>query len=177
MNIGRIVITGAAALALVAGGTAAGAAIAGPVGGDGTIHGCYDRTGSVKVIDASATCPKGYTLLNWSQTGPNGPAGATGPAGPQGPVGPQGPAGPQGAKGDTGAAGPQGSPGPAGSAGSLDSMIGSPCDVGTGAQGTLMVTYTPQADGTDSISWACKQDTQSNPSLAVSINAVPGQVC
>jgi hypothetical protein len=52
-------------------------------------------------------------------------------------------------------------------------MIGTPCDVGTNAQGTLAVTYTPQADGTDSISWVCQQNTQSNsnPSLAVSINA------
>ncbi len=142
-----IAISAASGLALLAGGTAAGAAIAGPVGGDGTIHGCYDVGGNVKVIDASATCPKGYTALNWSQTGPKGPAGATGPAGPQGPAGavgpqgakgdtgvtgpqgpkgdtgdqgPAGPAGPPGAKGDTGdtgPAGPQGDPGPAGPAG------------------------------------------------------------
>jgi hypothetical protein len=56
MNTRRIVITGAAALTLVAGGSAAGAVIAGPVGGDGTIHGCYDTGGNLKVIDASASC-------------------------------------------------------------------------------------------------------------------------
>jgi hypothetical protein len=120
MNIRRIVITGAAALALVASGTAAGATLAGPVGGDGTIHGCYDSGGNVKVIDASATCPKTYTSLNWSQTGPQG---ATGPQGPQGPQGPKGdtgatgPQGPQGPKGDTGATGPQGPKGDTGAIG------------------------------------------------------------
>jgi hypothetical protein len=120
MNIRRIVITGAAALALVASGTAAGATLAGPVGGDGTIHGCYDSGGNVKVIDASATCPKTYTSLNWSQTGPQG---ATGPQGPQGPQGPKGDTGaigsqgPQGPKGDTGATGPQGPKGDTGDTG------------------------------------------------------------
>jgi hypothetical protein len=94
MNIRRIVITGAAALALVAGGTAAGATLAGPVGGDGTIHGCYDSGGNVKVIDASATCPKTYTSLNWSQTGPQGAPGPQGATGAQGDTGAQGPAGP-----------------------------------------------------------------------------------
>ena len=82
-----IAISAASGLALLAGGTAAGAAIAGPVGGDGTIHGCYDVGGNVKVVDASAACPKGYTALNWSQAGPKGPAGAPGPAGPAGTTG------------------------------------------------------------------------------------------
>jgi hypothetical protein len=41
MHVRRIVFTGAAALALVAGGTAAGAAIAGsPIDSSGVIHGC-----------------------------------------------------------------------------------------------------------------------------------------
>ena len=85
-----IAISAASGLALLAGGTAAGAAIAGPVGGDGTIHGCYDVGGNVKVVDASAACPKGYTALNWGQAGPKGPAGAAGPAGAPGPAGPAG---------------------------------------------------------------------------------------
>jgi len=117
MNIRRIVITGAAALALVAGGTAADATLAGPVGGDGTIHGCYDSGGNLKVIDASATCPKTYTSLNWSQTGPQGPKGDTGATGPQGPKGDTGATGLQGAKGDTGDTGPQGATGPQGNTG------------------------------------------------------------
>jgi hypothetical protein len=114
MNIRRIVITGAAALALVAGGSAAGAAIAaGPVGSDGTIHGCWTNaalngTHAFVLQDASSSCPKGTTAISWNQHGPAGPAGAAGPAGPQG------------AKGDTGAQGPHGNdgaPGPAGPAG------------------------------------------------------------
>jgi hypothetical protein len=103
MNIRRIVITGAAALALVAGGTAAGATIAaGPVDGSGVIHGCYDSGGNVKVIDASATCPKGYTALNWSQQGPAGPQGAKGDTGATGPQGPKGDPGKDGTNGTNG---------------------------------------------------------------------------
>lgn len=75
-----ILISAGAALALVTVGTAAGAAIAGPVDGSGVIHGCYDSGGNVRIIDTSApSCPKGWTSLNWSQ---QGPAGAMGPAGP-----------------------------------------------------------------------------------------------
>ena len=121
-----IAISAASGLALLAGGTAAGAAIAGPVGGDGTIHGCYDVGGNVKVVDASAACPKGYTALNWGQAGPTGPAGAAGPAGAPGPAGPAGatgdtgaagPAGPKGETGDQGPAGPAGAPGAKGDTG------------------------------------------------------------
>jgi hypothetical protein len=121
MNVKRIAITGAAALTLVAGGTAADASIpASPVDGSGVIHGCYDSGGNVKVINVSATCPKGYTSLNWSQTGPQGATGPQGPQGPQGATGAQGPAGPAGAtgaKGDTGPQGPVGPEGPAGQPG------------------------------------------------------------
>jgi hypothetical protein len=189
-----IAISAASGLVLLAGGAAAGAAVAGPIDSSGVVHGCYypaDKNGTHQVVlqDTGTTCPRGTTAITWNQTGPQGPiglagsagpkgdtgaTGAVGPAGPKGDSGATGAAGPAGPTGDTGATGPQGPPGPAGSAGSLDSMIGTPCDVGTGAQGTLAVTYTPQADGTDTISWVCQQNTQSNPSLAVSINTVPG---
>jgi hypothetical protein len=143
MNMRRIVLTAAAALALVAGGTAVGASIAGPVDGSGVIHGCYDSGGNVKVIDASATCPKGYTALNWSQTGPQG---TQGPQGPAGPAGSQGPKGDTGATGPAGAAGPAGPQGPAGPAGppgpsSLDALAGTACNVGAADEGVLQVTY------------------------------------
>ena len=104
-SLSKAVITGAAALALVAGGTAAGAAItSSPVDGNAVIHGCYMMrpTDDVSALqDAGTTCPKGTTAISWSQTGP---AGATGPAGPRrhagsgqdhqatGPAGPAGPA-------------------------------------------------------------------------------------
>jgi hypothetical protein len=46
----------------------------------GVIHGCYDSGGNVKVIDTSvkASCPKGYSPLDWSQTGPAGKDGKDG---------------------------------------------------------------------------------------------------
>jgi hypothetical protein len=117
------VITGAAALALVAGGTAAGAAIAsGPVDGSGVVHACYygaDKSGSSQVVlqNAGTACPKGTTAITWNQTGPQGTTGPTGATGQQGPTGPIGPVGPQGATGPIGATGPQGPTGPIGPAG------------------------------------------------------------
>jgi hypothetical protein len=80
-----------------------------------------------------------------------GPAGATGATGATGPPGPAGAAGPQG---------------PPGSVSGLDAMIGSPCDQGTAQAGTLKVTYAPQSDGTDSISWLC---AQTNPVYALNL--------
>jgi hypothetical protein len=51
--------------------------------GSGVIHGCYKTKGTahpLKVIDSAVTasCPKGYTNLNWNQTGPQGPEGQAG---------------------------------------------------------------------------------------------------
>jgi Divergent InlB B-repeat domain/Collagen triple helix repeat (20 copies) len=183
MNIRRIVITGAVALALVAGGTAAGATIAAsPTDNSDVIHGCWTNAavnGSHVFVlqDAGTTCPKGTTAISWNQ---HGPAGATGPAGPAGPTGPpgakgdKGDAGAQGEPGKDGApgpAGPQGPPGPAGSGGSLDSLIGSPCDQGTEFAGTLAVGYAPQPDGTDKISIVCQQ---ANPIFDLSVQVDTG---
>jgi collagen type I alpha len=147
MRMRVIAITGAAALALLAGGTAAGAAMAaGPVDASNVIHGCYSNTavhGSHALVlqDTGTACPTGWTAISWNV---QGPPGATGPAGPAGPTGAKGdtgatglagpagatgakgdtgatglagPAGPAGAKGDTGATGPAGSAGPTGPAG------------------------------------------------------------
>ena len=98
MKTNRIVITGAAVLALAAGGTAASAAAAGPIDGSGVIHGCYYAAttgGSHKVIlpNTGTNCPSGTTAMKWNQTGPAGPSGPAGPAGPAGPQGAQGPSG------------------------------------------------------------------------------------
>ena len=96
MNGRRIILIMAAALALVAGGTAAGAAIAsGPVDSSGVVHGCY-TTNAIKgshffvLQDAGTSCPRGTTAIMWNQQGPRGPQG---PPGPQGVAGPQGPSG------------------------------------------------------------------------------------
>lgn len=94
MNGRKIVLTIAAALALVAGGTAAGAAIAsGPVDSSGVIHGCYTTTAiggshTFKLQNAGTRCPAGTTAIMWNEKGPQGPAGPQGPTGPQGPSGP-----------------------------------------------------------------------------------------
>jgi hypothetical protein len=60
-----IILGIAAVFVLVAG--AAWASIPGP---DGVIHGCRKNTdGSLRAIDSAATCPSGWTALNW-QAGP-----------------------------------------------------------------------------------------------------------
>jgi hypothetical protein len=93
----RTVLIGTgAALALVAGGTAAYAVTTGPIDSSGVIHGCYTTTatnGSHKIVlqNVGTNCPSGTTAIKWNQKGPAGPQGIQGP---QGPPGPQGPAGP-----------------------------------------------------------------------------------
>jgi len=77
------VIIAVVALALgLIGGAVAYASIPGP---DGTIHGCYKTSnpaqGALLAIDSAASCPSGYTALNWNQTGPQGSAGANGVSG------------------------------------------------------------------------------------------------
>ena len=89
-----------AALVLVLAGGVAYATIP---AANGTITGCYARSGgTLRVIDPSATnCKQGETQITWSQSGEPGPcwtprtsrsAGSAGPAGPQGETGPAGPA-------------------------------------------------------------------------------------
>ncbi len=63
----------------------------GGIGGGGVIQGCYDSGGNVKVV-AALPCPKGYTALQWNQTGPTGGTGPTGASGATGATGPRGPA-------------------------------------------------------------------------------------
>jgi hypothetical protein len=69
-------------VAVAAGAGYAAGAIPDP---NGVIHGCYDSGGNLKVIDTStvSSCPKGYTSLDWNQTGPQGPAGVNGVSGYQ----------------------------------------------------------------------------------------------
>ena len=112
-----VIIAGATALVLAAGGGAAYAASASIPDSSGVIHGCYKPNGNgsrspLGVIDTAlpgGTCPKGQTELSWNQTGPQGP---------QGPTGATGATGPTGATGATGATGPS-TAGPAG----LDTTI------------------------------------------------------
>lgn len=64
MTIPKILVTSGAALALVAGGTAAGAAIAGPTDSSGVIHACYTVT-----FDSISECPTGMTITLAGPTG------------------------------------------------------------------------------------------------------------
>ncbi len=163
-----IMISAASGFVLLAAGTAAGAAIAGPIDSAGVIYGCYTTKavgGSHALVlqDVGTTCPSGTTAIQWNQTGPQGPAGAAGPAGPAGPQGPKGdtgatgPAGPAGATGPAGPQGPTGATGPQGPAGADGSTVLN----GTGAPASTVgnngdfyldtaadVLYGPKAGGT-----------------------------
>jgi Collagen triple helix repeat (20 copies) len=133
-----LVIAGLAAAAVMAGGTAFAAASS-SAGASDTIYGCYDSGGNLKVDLplGTTTCPKGYSELDWNNTGPQGPAGPQGPPGPQGATGAQGPAGPQGSQGAPGAPGAQGQQGLQGPAGSQGPQgpAGSPGPSTAGAAG------------------------------------------
>jgi hypothetical protein len=78
----RGLLAAAAVVTVLLVGGIAWASIPGP---DGVIHGCYKTNnpskGTVVVVDDTASCPSGYTTLNWNQTGPAGPAGADGVSG------------------------------------------------------------------------------------------------
>jgi Collagen triple helix repeat (20 copies) len=116
-----------AVLALAAVGTlaAVGVGYAAIPGGDGVIHGCYQKPGllsnegALRVIDTDKgqACRSNEVAVDWNQkgakgdVGPQGPKGDPGPQGAQGPQGEPGIQGDQGPKGDTGPQGPPGEPG------------------------------------------------------------------
>ncbi len=62
-----------------------GIAYASIPGSDGVIHACYKNSnpaqGALIAIDSAASCPSGYTALNWNQIGPQGPTGPQGAPG------------------------------------------------------------------------------------------------
>jgi hypothetical protein len=176
LGLRKALITGAVSVALVAGGTAAGAAIAsGPVDGSGVIHGCWTNAaiGGTHVFvlqDAGTSCPKGTTAISWNQTGPAGPAGATGSAGPAGNTGAAGPIGAPGPTGPAGPAGPIGNTGPPGPAGAngntvLNGTGAPPASAGTDGDFYIDtaadVLYGPKANG----SW---------PATGTSLVGTPG---
>jgi hypothetical protein len=80
----KALVIGGAAAALLAAGTAAGAAIAAsPIDSSGVIHGCYTTqalNGSHVFVlqDAGTSCPRGTTAISWNQQGPQGPPGQNG---------------------------------------------------------------------------------------------------
>jgi hypothetical protein len=68
----------------------------------GAIYACVGPSGALRYVTSASQCRANEVPVQWSITGPQGPAGAQGPAGPAGPEGPQGPQGPQGADGPQG---------------------------------------------------------------------------
>lgn len=56
----------------------------------GVITACSGKSlGTLRLVDAGATCRTGETLVSWNVQGLPGPQGAQGPAGEKGPAGPQ----------------------------------------------------------------------------------------
>src|SRR3954470_10253060 len=65
------------------------------ISANGTVRGCVSKKGQLTVLKKSAKkCPKGRTLITWSQKGPAGQNGAAGAQGAQGAQGDQGDPGP-----------------------------------------------------------------------------------
>jgi hypothetical protein len=87
-----------ATLVLVTLGLAAGIAYATIPDGNGTIHGCYRKSGgALRVVDkAVINCASNETSLSWNVQGMPGAQGPQGPSGQQGQQGPEGPRGPAG---------------------------------------------------------------------------------
>ncbi len=92
----KLVLTVTVVMAILAGFGFAGAQV-----DHETVDACYDRGGSLR-LQLDDQCPRGWTPVAWSVTGPQGPAGLQGPAGESGTEGPAGPAGPQGPAGFSG---------------------------------------------------------------------------
>lgn len=116
---GRILAVALVTTLVVAAGSAV-AAYAGAI--PSQIYACYlTNTGTVRIVDAYATCKTNETKLTWNIQGPPGARGDTGATGEQGIQGPQGAKGDTGAKGDAGAAGPAGATGPQGATGAQGS--------------------------------------------------------
>jgi hypothetical protein len=164
---GRLVVLGAG-LALFS----LGIAYAAIPGGDGVIHGCYDRSGKLRVIDVEAgqVCKKTEHALSWNE---EGPPGATGPVGPPGPTGPQG---------LPGADGKDGEQGPPGTVGSLEDLDGIPC-VRNGSDGTTELGYDGEGyarvrcvvDEDPPDPPACVDDTpNSTPMAAIHLGSISG---
>lgn len=76
----------------------------------GTLRGCVNEEGGLKLLKSGGHCRRGLKSVAWNVTGPAGRAGANGAAGAAGAAGAQGK---EGAAGKEGKAGPEGQPGTA----------------------------------------------------------------
>ena len=74
-----------------------------------TITACvHEHNGQIRIVPATASCPRGSYLLEWNREGVAGVPGRAGAVGPVGPIGPTGPAGPAGPVGPPGPSAPSG---------------------------------------------------------------------
>lgn len=136
---GRRVAAGAVGIATLGGGAFALAAIE----TTGTINGCYDGQGRLRVLTSSTDkCGRFEQAISWNKQGPMGPIGETGPQGEPGTPGEPGVPGEPGAPGAQGEPGAPGAPGADGKDG-RDGRDGLSCD-GTGGGGS-----DPQAASVD----------------------------
>ncbi|MGW5666212.1 collagen-like protein [Streptomyces sp. NPDC003758] len=125
MTFIRRAVTAAAGAAVVLVVTSAGFALAtgeqqSYIAADGTIQGCVNSSGHLRLAEEGSACRPDERSVTWAQKGEQGPAGPKGDTGAQGPAGPagqQGETGPQGPAGQAGQTGPQGPAGAPGLAG------------------------------------------------------------
>ncbi|HWZ87788.1 MAG TPA: hypothetical protein VNW92_03030, partial [Polyangiaceae bacterium] len=71
--LGRVFVTGALLLAVSVAFAADSAPAATTV-----IHGCVDRGGALRIVNAASQCKRHETALAWNQQGPMGPQGSVG---------------------------------------------------------------------------------------------------
>jgi Collagen triple helix repeat (20 copies) len=74
----------------------------------GSITGCVDKSGAVRIVAAGKKCGKGEKSLKWSQKGPTGKTGKNGKNGNTGAQGLRGLTGPPGSAGTPGSPGQPG---------------------------------------------------------------------
>jgi hypothetical protein len=96
-RLGRIVL----AVVMLAVGVGLGMGTMAVASGDGEVyHACVNpNSGTIKMIDADASCNKNDTRISWNERGLEGPQGLQGPQGEPGPAGPAGATGPMGPAG------------------------------------------------------------------------------
>ena len=116
--------------------TSAGVAVAAIPAQNGTISGCYDSKGNLRVIDTGQSCAKNETPLAWNQQGPPGTPGTPGE---------------DGDKGDPGEPGP--------GLASVDDLDGLPCRVGSPDEGVLEVGYAAVSGSGRDVSFTCRSTT------------------
>ncbi|MFD7879569.1 hypothetical protein ACFV5G_36705 [Streptomyces sp. NPDC059766] len=84
---------------------------------DGTIQGCVNATGRLRLVQPDSACRDGEDSVTWNRTGSHGSAGPKGDKGDVGEKGEQGASGLQGEKGEAGVKGDKGDTGAQGPAG------------------------------------------------------------